>query len=148
MPAMKNMLNELWEREELPCIDAIFFPNGKVFRVHINVPQLTINIKDEFNLNEFILQDTEYVSSIGLTCEILMTDGFKCYAGEGSFGSDGFIACLNNKSDIAWIFFSEWSNPFEELEEISPRKIRATSTANFFLLIDIENPLNMEIYPA
>jgi hypothetical protein len=55
---------------------------------------------------------------------------------------------LNNQGDIAWIFFSEWSNPFDALEEISPGKIRATSTANFFLLIDIENPLNMKIYPA
>jgi hypothetical protein len=142
---MKNLLNELWKREELPCIDAIFFPNGKALRIHIDLPQSTIDIGDEFNSNEFILQDIENVSSIGLACEILMGNGFKCYAGEGSFGSDGFIACLNNKDDIAWIFFSEWSNPFDELEEISPGKVRATSTANFSLLIDIENPLNMEI---
>jgi hypothetical protein len=144
----KDMLSVLWEREEIPRVDAILFPNGKAVNVCLDIPKLTVKVGEEFNLNEFILQEEGNVSLICAGHGLPVTNGGTCCTGEGSWGSDGFVVHLNSKGDIVWIFFSEWSNPFIKIKETSPGIITAISSANFALVIDIENPLSMKMIPA
>lgn len=144
---MKNLLHDLWEKEELPIVNAILFPDGRGIYFYIDMYELTITKGEEFDLNEFISQDTDNVSPIGPLCR-LATDGGMCRAGEASYGSEGFIAYLNHNNEIVWILFSENSNPFDELRESAPGKIIASSTFGYDLYIDLKNPLDMQIKKA
>jgi hypothetical protein len=82
----------LWRDGHLPIQDAVFFADGRSYAVDVEGTGLVV--VEEFDLAETLAEDPDWVTSIDITREIPLADGF-VVAGEGSHGSEGFFARLD-----------------------------------------------------
>jgi len=102
----------------------------------------------EFNLTG-VLQDSQYLkdrklASIFPLCEVTKS-GYTAIGGEGSMGSDGFVALLRSSDQAPkWIAFFDFSNPFEAIE-IQGDQILATSSLGEQWAIPINQPWVIKI---
>lgn len=137
---------ELWNNEELPIKDGVYFSSGKSISLSVKVyPNLLIEKGDEFDLNDFLEQDPDEVTCIDVMKKIVVNDGHQCFLGEGSFGSEGFIAYLTNEGDLKWVMYFEHSNPFINAVKISNEVIEAESSARYKIIINVNEPANFRI---
>ncbi|EAM8245442.1 hypothetical protein CLL99_003417, partial [Salmonella enterica subsp. enterica serovar Thompson] len=68
-----------------------------------------------------------------------------CCVGEGSYGSEGFVAYLDENKNLVWVLYSEESNPFINVSEYIPDIIIVESSSNIRLKININNPMDLEL---
>ncbi|PWU30902.1 hypothetical protein DK254_10800 [Pseudomonas sp. RW407] len=142
---MKNII-ELWSNEELPIKDGVYFSNGKSFSISILAyPAPHICSRGWFDFEEYFKGNQEEVTSIDVTKRVVLKGGACCYVGEGSYGSEGFIAYENNHKLLEWVVYSESSNPFIDIKEGGANALVAESSAGFKIKISISNPEEMEV---
>ncbi len=142
---MKNIV-QLWEEELLPIKDAIYFSNGKSFLCKItSYPIPCIEKNGEFDFCNFYEENKDELTNIDKFKEIRLINNGYCCIGEGSYGSEGFIAYLDRNKKLIWVLYSEESNPFVNISEYTPDIIIAESSSNIRLKIDINNPIKLEL---
>ncbi|MDX5572590.1 hypothetical protein PV779_19170 [Streptomyces sp. ID01-9D] len=92
-----------------------------------------------FDLAEILESDPSWVSSVdGLVAVDLGSRGL-LWGGEGSYGSEGFIARLTGERTLIWaIFFSE-SNPFDRIQ-LAGNVATFSSTSGLEIAVDIDDP--------
>lgn len=143
---MKNIVIELWKNETLPVKDAIYFSNGAAFLLEItSYPIPTLQKGNSFDLNELYKNNENEITHIDIFKEIKLSNGFFCCVGEASYGTEGFIACLDTNKNLIWVIYSETSNPFINIIEYRTGNILVESSANFKLRIDVIDPMNIEL---
>ncbi|MFE3990488.1 hypothetical protein ACFXPW_02090 [Streptomyces goshikiensis] len=59
--------------------------------------------------------------------------------GEGSYGSEGFIAGLTVDRALIWAMFFTESNPFDRIQ-LSGKMATFSSTSGFKVTVDIDEP--------
>jgi len=145
---MKILIVDLWEKDMLPIKDAIYFSDGRSFSCKItSCPTQKIELGDKFDVNEFINNIDEITNIDGIK-EIKLSNSGYCSVGDGSYGSEGFIACLGKGRNLIWVLYSEKSNPFINVREDPVNTIVAESSSGFRLKINLNNPLELKIRPA
>jgi len=146
---MKILIVDLWEKDMLPIKDAIYFSDGRSFSCKItSCPTQKIELGDEFDVNEFYKNNIDEVTNIDEIKEIKLSNSGYCSVGDGSYGSEGFIACLGKERNLIWVLYSEESNPFINVREDPVNTIIAESSSGFRLKINLNNPLELKIIPA
>ena len=96
---------ELWNEEELPTKDGIYFANGDSISLSIQFyPQLSIKKGREFDLISFLNDRPDYLTRIDVTKRIEMSSKDQCLIGEGSYGSEGFIANVTADDEMGDVF--------------------------------------------
>lgn len=142
---MKSIITKLWEQELLPIKDAIYFSNGESCSCKIaTYPSRSIEIGETFNLEDFHETHKQDVCHIDILKEIPLTNGGYSCVGEGSYGSEGFIAYLDKEKKLTWVIYSESSNPFIDITQVNDNTISARSSTDIKIIIDLENPQTLE----
>ncbi|EHB4884966.1 hypothetical protein JXF96_004076 [Salmonella enterica subsp. enterica serovar Heidelberg] len=142
---MKNII-QLWEDNLLPIKDAIYFSNGRSFLCKImDYPTLHIERNGEFDFSAFYEKNKDEVTDIDKFRVIKLANNCYCCVGEGSYGSEGFVAYLDENKNLVWVLYSEESNPFINVSEYIPDIIIVESSSNIRLKININNPMDLEL---
>ncbi|MFE3932838.1 hypothetical protein ACFXPJ_03295 [Streptomyces goshikiensis] len=130
----------LWEDFQLPVRDALYFADGRSCEVDLDsgVPG-GVRVLAPFDLDERLERDPSWVSSVdGLVAVDLGSKGL-LWGGEGSYGSQGFIARLTVDRALIWAMFFTESNPFDRIH-LSGRMATFSSTSGFKVTVDIDEP--------
>ncbi|OTQ57399.1 hypothetical protein B6D18_10210 [Gilliamella sp. A7] len=121
-----SKINELWNKEKLPIKDGIYFANG-----------------ESFSLVDFLNQNPDCITHIDIFKKIKLQMGGTCLLGEGSHGSEGFIAYITSDEKLNWVIYFEESNPFINAVELSDAFLTVESSANYRIILDLKNPINI-----
>lgn len=143
---MISMIQKLWDEGLLPISDGIFFADDSAISFAIKYyPRPHIIPGKSFSLGEFLQHSPDELTSIDTIAELQLSNGNYCCVGEGSHGSEGFIAYLNNDRGVVWIIYSEQSNPFDSIVECGKDEVLVRSTAQFGLRIAVGAPDRLTI---
>ncbi|MEU4346952.1 hypothetical protein [Streptomyces sp. NPDC023838] len=130
----------LWADFHLPVRDALHYADGRSFGVDLDpgVPS-GLRVLAPFHLDEMLESDPSGVSSVdGLVAVDLGSKGL-LWGGEGSYGSEGFIARLTVDRALIWAIFFTESNPFDRIQ-LSGNVATFSSTSGFEITVDIDDP--------
>lgn len=137
---------ELWNEETLPIKDGVYFSEGSAISLSIKIyPNLIIEKGEPFDLVDFLNREPDCITSIDSTKKITVSDGCQCVIGEGSYGSEGFIAYITPNGYLKWVMYFERSNPFINVVELSNKNIEVESSANYKIVIDLNNPIHIAL---
>ncbi|MBC1375781.1 hypothetical protein [Listeria farberi] len=139
-------ISNLWDREELLIKNGIHFSSGTGLEVDINYYATpSIKIGSYFDFLEVYKKDYTNVTHIDIFNEMELASGCYCCIGEGSHGSEGFVAYLDADKNLLWVLYSEASNPFVRITEEYENIVVAESSANFKVRIDVNNPTSLSL---
>ncbi len=139
-----SKINELWDKEKLPTKDGIYFANGESFSFMAQFyPYVFIEKGESFSLVDFLNQNPDDVTVIDIFKKIKIQTGGTCLLGEGSHGSEGFIAYITSDEKLNWVIYFEESNPFINAVELPNTFLEVESSANYKLILDLKNPINI-----
>ncbi len=129
-----NRIKNFFEHQECPNVNGIIYPDGQIQLINVDV---------NWNRNKkYLLQLGGKTSIVELKrentlswndCAILSTENYvdndiEILAGEGDYGSDGFIAVINSiNHELIWLAFFDCSNPFSRTQ-LNGEKLYAWST--------------------
>ncbi|MCX4783520.1 hypothetical protein [Streptomyces sp. NBC_01264] len=133
-------IERLWEDFELPIRDALHFADGGSYDVDLDSDEPSgLRVLAPFGLDEILEIDPSWVSSVdGLAAVDLGSKGL-LWGGEGSYGSEGFIARLTVDRALIWAMFFTESNPFDRIQ-LSGNIATFSSTSGFEITVDIDDP--------
>ncbi|MFD4136489.1 hypothetical protein [Streptomyces goshikiensis] len=127
-------IERLWGDFQLPIRDALHLADGRSWDLDLDSEALA-----PFDLDEMLEGDPSWVSSVdGLVAVDLGSKGL-LWGGEGSYGSEGFIARLTVDRALIWAFFFTESNPFDRIQ-LSGNAATFSSTSGFEITVDIDDP--------
>ncbi|WP_406191209.1 hypothetical protein OH733_16980 [Streptomyces griseus] len=133
-------IERLWEDFQLPIRDALHFADGDSCDVALDsgVPS-GLRVLSPFDLAEILESDPSWVSSVDGRVAVDLGSRGLLWGGEGSYGSEGFIARLTGERTLIWaIFFSE-SNPFDRIQ-LAGNVATFSSTSGLEIAVDIDDP--------
>lgn len=133
-------IERLWEDFQLPIRDALHFADGGSYDVDLDSDEPSgLRVLAPFGLDEILEIDPSWVSSVdGLAAVDLGSKGL-LWGGEGSYGSEGFIARLTVDRALIWAMFFTESNPFDRIQ-LSGNVATFSSTSGFEITVDIDDP--------
>ncbi|MGW8487028.1 hypothetical protein [Streptomyces sp. NPDC055886] len=133
-------IERLWEDFQLPVRDALHFADGNSCDVAIDSYMPSgLKVLAPFDLDETLERDPPWVSAVdGLVTVGLGSKGL-LWGGEGSYGSEGFIARLTVERALVWAIFFTESNPFDRIQ-LSGNLATFSSTSGFEVTVDIDDP--------
>ncbi|MDT9691056.1 hypothetical protein Q5762_22440 [Streptomyces sp. P9(2023)] len=133
-------IERLWEAFQLPIRDALHFADAHSCDVALDsdVPS-GLRVLAPFDLDEMLESDPSWVASVdGLAAVDLGSNGL-LWGGEGSYGSEGFIARLTVDRALVWAIFFMESNPFDRIQ-LSENVATFSSTSGIEITVDIDDP--------
>ncbi|GAA2617186.1 MULTISPECIES: hypothetical protein [Streptomyces] len=135
-----NAIERLWEDFRLPIRDALHFADGTSCDVDLDSDAPGgLRVLGPFDLDEILESDPSWVSSVdGLVAADLGSEGL-LWGGEGSHGSEGFIARLTVDRALSWAVFFTESNPFDRIQ-LSGNVATFSSTSGFEITVDVDDP--------
>ncbi|WP_326656408.1 hypothetical protein [Streptomyces sp. NBC_00385] len=138
---MMSSIEQLWENYQLPIRNALHFSRGASFKIELSpADSAGYKILEEFDLESDLSLNPDWVSDIDGLCSVVLDGGDLLWAGEGSYGSEGFVARLNREKSLIWTVFLEESNPFQEIH-LQGSTACFVSTSGVRLRVNIDNPL-------
>ncbi|MFZ3499124.1 hypothetical protein ACODT5_38940 [Streptomyces sp. 5.8] len=141
-------IERLWADFELPIRDALHCADGHSCDVDLDSDEPGgLRVLAPFDLDELLESDPSWVSSVdGLAAVDLGSRGL-LWGGEGSYGSEGFIARLTVDRELIWAIFFTESNPFDRIQ-LSGDVATFGSTSGFKVRVDIDDPRTVIPGPA
>lgn len=134
-----SKIEDLWVKYEVPVDNALHFADGRSFDARA-APEAAggISILEPFDLDERLSIAPDWVSEVdGL--ELALEDGGFLWHGDGSNGSEGFIARVNSDRSLMWVIFFTASNPFTRAE-LAGNYATLRSTSGVVITVDIDDP--------
>ncbi|MCE7082187.1 hypothetical protein [Streptomyces sp. ST2-7A] len=98
-----------------------------------------VSFGGEFDLEFELGKNPDWVTPVDVTGTRETGDGGEICRGEGSYGSEGFFARMDEKGGLIWVMYFEESNPFVGVSLIEGEAI-FRSTSGVTVVIDIGNP--------
>ncbi|MCJ1678460.1 hypothetical protein MTF65_14100 [Streptomyces sp. APSN-46.1] len=133
-------IERLWEDFELPVKDALHYADGHSYDVALDpAAPRGFTVLAPFDLNEMLESDPSWVSSVDGLAAVDLGEKGLLWGGEGSYGSEGFIARLTVDRALIWAMFFMESNPFDRIQ-LSENVATFSSTAGFEIAVDIDDP--------
>ncbi|GAA2411048.1 hypothetical protein GCM10010420_44880 [Streptomyces glaucosporus] len=113
-----SAISRLWSEGRLPVRDGAYDATGRAWDVVVDpAAPGGLLIADEFSLDAFLDARPDWVTAVDPTVEeqVGRGGGFLC-CGEGSYGSEGFIARLDPRRKLLWAVYLEDSDPFVSID--------------------------------
>ncbi len=146
-----NKIENFIEYLESPSLNGIIFPSGAIKILNIEVkwsPQIVYSIKvqEEESIDTLETKGILHWNDCAVKVDLIdEKKSLEVVAGEGDYGSDGFVGVVDlNSRKLIWLAFFNCSNPFNKLE-INDKEIYATSTNNCLWKFRIENPIDIVV---
>ncbi|MFE2942015.1 hypothetical protein ACFXKG_23630 [Streptomyces sp. NPDC059255] len=135
-----TMIESLWEDFELPIKNALHYADGHSYDVALDraAPRGFV-VLVPFDLREVLESDPSWVSSVDGLAAVDLGEKGLLWGGEGSYGSEGFIARLTVDRALMWAMFFMESNPFDRIQ-LSGKVATFSSTSGFEIAVDIDDP--------
>ncbi|NEB06453.1 hypothetical protein [Streptomyces sp. SID13726] len=141
-------IERLWEDFELPITDALHYADGHSYDVALAPDTPTgFAVLASFDLDEVLESDPSWVSSVDGLAAVDLGENGLLWGGEGSYGSEGFVARLTTDRSLMWAMFFAESNPFSRIR-LSGTVATFTSTSGFEVSVDIDDPRSPVPGPA
>lgn len=136
-----NTLSELWNMGRLPIRDGLYISSGDAYSVQVApVAPGGIEIVGSLDLDALLSADPDWLTSIDITKEAEIEGGAgRLVAGEGSHGSEGFFARVDDDGNLRWVVYLEDSNPFIDIS-VSDDEATFTSSSGVSITVDINRP--------
>jgi len=152
MPPPVPPIVALWQEGRLPIEDALHLAPGHSYAVDLTpgrsyavdlVPGTPsgLVLVEEFDLGQVLAEDPDWVTAIDVQSPTPLPSGGSLVRGEGSHGSEGFVARLDPAGQLVWVIYLSESNPFETVE-VNGTLGTFTSTSGITITLDIEDPLS------
>ncbi|MCX4763329.1 hypothetical protein OG562_20615 [Streptomyces sp. NBC_01275] len=134
---------ELWLAQERPAVDGLFRADGSARVVEVDGPELSwFDVAEPFDLDALLADDPECLTRADIhpqgLAELPDGSGYMC-CGDGSLGSEGFFARLDQDENLVWVVSLLESNPFERAE-VHGSLATFTNNLGNSLTIDLTNP--------
>ncbi|MFD6467516.1 hypothetical protein [Streptomyces goshikiensis] len=130
----------LWGDFELPIKDALHYANGHSYDVALDSAAPTgFTVLAPFDLAGTLEGDPSWVSSVDGLAVVDLGEKGLLWGGEGSHGSEGFIARLTVDRALTWAMFFTESNPFDRIR-LSGNIATFSSTSGLEIELDIDDP--------
>lgn len=146
-----KLMKEFVDHLECPSVNGIIFPDGKIQLFNIEVDwAVPITYKLSYGTKTSVGELAKEGELSWNSCVIMTTlsspdHAIEVIAGEGNYGSDGFVAVLDFKSrELIWIAFFLCSNPFDEVKIVDDQII-ATSTLNCNWRFPLKAPADLSV---
>ncbi|WP_328779974.1 hypothetical protein OHQ89_14440 [Streptomyces canus] len=134
-----TVIERLWQEYELPAVDGLYFADGRAYEVSVSPTEPVLRIDETLDVDQLLSEEPDLVARVdGLSIHEL-ADGDVLWAGEGSYGSDGFFGRVHSDRGLVWAVFLEEADPFRTIE-VSGRKATFTSTSGLTITVDIDDP--------
>ena len=139
------------EHQECPIVDGIIFPDSTILLLDVTAawkPTVKFKIQTASKTSIADLDRTGKLFWAG--CSILdeyddVQRSIKIVCGEGSYGSDGFLAVINWKTkSTIWMAYFTSSNPFCKVKT-EDNQLVAISTIGCAWRFELENPTEVEV---
>lgn len=143
---LSNIQNK-WDSELCPIINGILFLNGQLWSydyLDIEIRGVSGRSVKLREVNPSQISSTVQFSTLTERDTSLDIERGRIYScGEGGFGSDGYVSCVNsNSGELEWIAFFEESNPFVLLKVMRDH-IEATNSHGHIWCFEKESPINI-----
>ncbi|MEU1073178.1 MULTISPECIES: hypothetical protein [unclassified Streptomyces] len=137
---MTTTIENLWRSFELPTRDALHYADGNSYDIALDrATPAGFTVLAPFDLTELLQDDPSRVSSVDGLAAVDLGERGLLWGGEGSYGSEGFVARLTADRALVWaIFFSE-SNPFDRIR-LTENVATFHSTSGVEIAVDIDDP--------
>ncbi|MFD5408766.1 hypothetical protein [Streptomyces nojiriensis] len=133
-------IERLWVDLELPVKDALHYADGHSYAVALDAAAPKgFTVLAPFDLHELLEGDPSWVSSVDGLAAVDLGERGLLWGGEGSHGSEGFIARLTVDRALMWAMFFMESNPFDRIR-LSGNVAAFSSTAGCGIAVDIDDP--------
>lgn len=140
------LVQSLWEQQMCPIVNGIVFGDGKIVELDKEKSggkQELFRVVNITDIKSFVDERGDYWTAITQLCEFeLPQRNLIVRGGEGGFGGDGFVALSRiSDSDLIWIAFFDYANPFIEVS-MKGDLVVATSTLEYIWQFPIAEPYN------
>lgn len=133
-------IERLWGEYELPVKDALHCVDGRSYDVALDTAAPGgFSVLSLFSIDEMLEDDPSRVSSVDGLASADLGEGGLLWGGEGSYGSEGFIARLTPDRTLIWAMFFAGSNPFDRIQ-LPGNVATFSSTAGFEIAVDVDDP--------
>ncbi|MFD9218665.1 hypothetical protein ACFWDI_01215 [Streptomyces sp. NPDC060064] len=133
-------IERLWEDFELPIRDALHVADGHSCDVALDSDAPGgFRVLAAFDLDEMLQGDPSWTSSVDGRAVVDLGSRGLLWGGEGSYGSDGFVARLTADRALIWAIFFTESNPFNRIQ-LSDNVATFSSTSGVEIAVDIDDP--------
>ena len=132
--------------QQCPIVDGIVYSNGEVHLIDFSVDWR------QKPISKFVLSEVTSISELAANgnlgwsdCSFLAKKNYEeaqltIFCGEGVWGSDGFVGCINSATQkLLWIAYFTESNPFCEVK-FHEASIFAKSTLNLWWCLPLKYP--------
>jgi hypothetical protein len=139
-PNELSTIERLWLSDNLPIVDGLFRGDGASWLVALDSREPDgLAVRQPFDLDARLAEDPEYVTSIDVTSRLVVHHGGRLISlcgGEGSHGSEGFVALLDESDRLVWVIYLERFNPFKEAV-VEGSRVVVTSTSEETFTVDL-----------
>lgn len=118
-------LSDLLDEERFPCVDGVYLPSGEVVVMEC-AQNLWVRPLAGSTLASILSYNEDMMTSLGP----LFTErafGYVISGGEGSNGSEGFLALRSADGALVWVAYFQTSNPFTGARVEGDRVIAETN---------------------
>ena len=144
-------IKNFWQNQESPSIDGIVFPNGDIQLINVKVDwgqpvKYKLSLGCKTSIEELKLQNKiSWNDCAVITRAIDETKKVEAIAGQGDYGSDGFVAVVNSgNKELVWLAFFETSNPFEYLQ-FYENELHARSSLGNLWRFPLDEPSRVKV---
>ncbi|WBB60140.1 hypothetical protein O7599_32155 [Streptomyces sp. WMMC500] len=135
-----SVIEDLWSEFRLPIRNALYFRDGVSYEVVIDPDSPSgLRVLQSFDLADYVASDPDWTSEVDGLTSMEREDGDLLWAGDGSYGSEGFVARLRGDRTLVWAIFLTDSNPFTEIRT-SGRGATFLSTSGVRITLDVDDP--------
>ncbi len=152
MEEQNNWAVQLWERGECLLVDSVTFADGRVALLDVSdtyywqVPKVRlIRFTD---IAELYHPGEPVNGSLGMLAECKLPEkDLLISAGEGAWGSNGFVEVTNlSNGKLKWLLFLTYVGPFEVIN-VQGDVIDAINTVGKHFQISIDHPEQIRVLP-
>ncbi|AUH44848.1 hypothetical protein [Streptomyces sp. CMB-StM0423] len=135
-----SVIEDLWREFRLPIRNALHFRDGRSYDVVIDPDSPSgLRVRDSFDLADYVASRPDWTSEVDGLASVEREDGDLLWAGDGSYGSEGFVARLQSDRTVVWAIFFTDSNPFTEIRTSGPHAT-FLSTSGVKITLDVDDP--------
>ncbi|GAA2358781.1 MULTISPECIES: hypothetical protein [Streptomyces] len=136
-----SQIQRLWTEFRLPIRDALYFADGHSYDVVLasDAPG-GWKVLAPFDVSDMLARGPDWTSSVDGLISVELGQG-GLWGGDGSYGSEGFVARLAPDRSLIWAIFFMESNPFEEIQLLGEvATFTSTSGTKVAVDINLRNP--------
>lgn len=132
-----SIINQLWKQGDIPIINGIIYSDDTYQNINLDTLKKNIYFGEKGSLQNFLNSFPNFVSGFDKYGQINKADIYFEFGG-GGHGSEGYLACLNPKTNkVYWIFFSQCINPIITSYFMDEDKLVTKSELGFELIFNI-----------